>query len=146
MKATELLKSDHRIVESLFAQLKTSPEPDKAAVVEQIRSELSVHSMIEEEIFYPAMRALDPAPIDEAVDEHRALRNLLDLVATMPPGSAELQELLDELQELIGEHVEEEEKVLFVRAEELGDTLLQELGRRMNARKEELAGDFVFQD
>ena len=53
MDAIALLKADHRKVEELFEKYEKS-RGKKAEIAQQICLELTVHTAIEEEFFYPA--------------------------------------------------------------------------------------------
>lgn len=148
MNAIELLKADHEKVRGLFAQLSdTTKRAQKTRVelLEKIRLELDVHTQIEEEIFYPALKEAvgegeDEAMLFEALEEHRAAGELVlpDLLATDVTsdrftGRAKI------LKEMIEHHAEEEEKEMFKTARSvLGKERLDELGGQMAARKREL--------
>src|SRR4051812_23967544 len=55
MDAIALLKADHRKVEDLFGKFEKARSKEiKKSLVQQICTELSIHAIIEEEIFYPA--------------------------------------------------------------------------------------------
>jgi iron-sulfur cluster repair protein YtfE (RIC family) len=147
MKATELLQADHRAVEALFADCQKAPTSQKLALLDELRSLLEVHAQLEEEIFYPALQQLVARSGDESVaeayDEHKQVKDLLIALATRKPGDADFQNMLDELEDSVEDHVEEEEEVLFVKAEEMGEVKLEELGRRMEARRKEIALELV---
>ncbi len=70
--AVQLLSADHREVEALFEQFeKASGSERKEKLAKQICTELKVHAMIEEEIFYPALRGkIEDDDLDEALVEH----------------------------------------------------------------------------
>ena len=65
--AIALLKADHRKVEDLFARFEGARKTDKQRLAKQICTELTVHSIIEEEIFYPACRATLKMPCSAKV-------------------------------------------------------------------------------
>ena len=78
--ATALLKADHKLVASLFADYeRTNSNNKKKQLVEQICKELSIHAQLEEEIFYPAVqKALkDHELVPEATVEHATLKDLI---------------------------------------------------------------------
>jgi hemerythrin superfamily protein len=143
MKATDLLKSDHRTVEALFTECRGANPSRKAVLVEQICHELTLHSQLEEEIFYPALGDIGRGPLAEAVDDHRLMRQILDALQGHRPGDGDFQEMLDRLEDLVEDHVDEEESRLFTKAEMLGTAQLLEIGSRMMARREELRHDAV---
>jgi hypothetical protein len=140
--AIALLKADHRTVEDLFEQFENARGKDsKQEIAEQICTELKIHAMIEEEIFYPALRGkIDDDLLDEAYVEHDGAKVLInDLTA----GGAD-EEFYDARVTVLGEeiehHVGEEEKPgegMFAQAREAGVDLV-ELRDLMAARKKEL--------
>ena len=140
--AIALLKADHRTVEELFEKFENASGKDrKQQIAEKICTELKIHSMIEEEIFYPALQGkIEQELLDEAYVEHDGAKVLInDIMA----GGAE-EEFYDAkvkvLSEEIEHHVEEEEKPkegMFAQARE-ADVDLVALGEQMAARKQEL--------
>ena len=143
MDATHLLMEDHRKVEGLFEQYeKAGGDGRKEKIARQICTELKVHSMIEEEIFYPALRGkIDDDDLDEAYVEHDGAKVLInEIEAGSPDGDEFYDAKVKVLQEQIEHHVEEEEKArgnIFQQAR-AADVDLEALGRQMAARKAEL--------
>ena len=140
--AITLLKDDHRKVEELFEQFENaSGDGRKERLARQICTELKVHSMLEEEIFYPALRGkIDDEDLDEALVEHDGAKVLINEIEA---GSAE-EEFFDAkvkvLKEQIEHHVKEEEQEshnIFSQARKT-DVDLDMLGQQMAARKAEL--------
>jgi hypothetical protein len=144
LDATHLLTEDHRKVEDLFEQFeKASGEGRKERIARQICTELKVHSMIEEEIFYPALRGkISDDDLDEAYVEHDGAKVLINEIEAGGPDDDFFDAKVKVLQEQIEHHVEEEEKSrgnLFQQARAT-DVDLEALGERMAARKAELMG------
>jgi hypothetical protein len=142
MDATHLLAEDHRKVEDLFEQFeKASGDGRKERIARQICTELKVHAMIEEEIFYPALRGkISDDDLDEAYVEHDGAKVLINEIEAGGPDENFYEAKVKVLQEQIEHHVEEEEKSrgnLFQQAR-AADVDLEDLGRQMAARKEEL--------
>jgi hemerythrin-like domain-containing protein len=147
--AIELLKADHETVRKLLNEISETTEraaKTRGELLERIASELSVHTRIEEEIFYPAFRDAgekeESVMVYEAREEHRAVDELVlpDLEKT-EVGSMEFSGRVKVLKELIEHHADEEEEEMFPKAEQLlSEAELEELGQRMQARKKELAG------
>ena len=110
--ALQLLASDHREVESLFEKFeKASGASAKEKIVRQICTELKVHAMIEEEIYYPAIRGkVDEDALDEAYVEHDSAKTLINELEAAEPDEAFYDAKVKVLQELIEHHVKEEEK------------------------------------
>jgi hemerythrin HHE cation binding domain-containing protein len=142
MDATRLLTEDHRKVEGLFEQFeKASGDGRKEKVARQICTELKIHSMIEEEIFYPALRGkIDDDALDEAYVEHDGAKVLINEIEAGGPDEDFYDAKVKVLQEQIEHHVEEEEKIrgnIFQQARAT-DVDLEALGQQMAARKSEL--------
>ncbi len=142
MDATHLLMEDHRKVEGLFEQFeKASGDGRKERVANQICTELKIHAMIEEEIFYPALRGkIDDDDLDEAYVEHDGAKLLINEIEAGGPDEDFYDAKVKVLQEQIEHHVEEEEKArgnIFQQAR-AADVDLEALGRQMAARKAEL--------
>jgi hemerythrin superfamily protein len=143
--AIALLKADHRTVEELFSKFENARgQQRKQALAEEICTELKIHTMIEEEIFYPAFRGkIEDDTLDEAYVEHDGAKVLVnDIMA----GSAE-EDFYDAkvkvLQEQIEHHVQEEEKRLeglFSQARAAGLDM-DALGEQLAARKQELKAE-----
>jgi hypothetical protein len=140
--AISLLKSDHRKVEGLFERYeKSRSKGAKAKLARDICLELSVHTTVEEEIFYPAIKAtVDKEIYDEAQVEHDGAKVL---IAEILKGKLE-DEFYDAkvkvLSEMIKHHVKEEEQRggMFAQAKDDHDVDLVALGAVMLARKKEL--------
>ena len=144
--AVELIKSDHRTVETLFHEFEQAGErayKTKQRLVEQITQELEVHAAIEEETFYPAVQAKARKDgrelIDEAVEEHHLVRVTLGELAGLTPEDDAFDAKAQVLIENVRHHVEEEESEMLPQAEKLlGQEELARLGEEMLARKRQL--------
>jgi hemerythrin superfamily protein len=138
--AIALLKEDHRAVEKLFNEFEGAKgEGRKETLARRICLELTVHTKIEEEIFYPACDGkIDEDLLKEAYVEHDAAKLLM---AEIEAGNGQSDEFFDAkvqvLSEQIEHHVKEEETELFpqVRKAELD---LEALGHQLADRKKEL--------
>ena len=140
--ATRLLIEDHRKVEGLFEQFeKASGDGRKERLARQICTELKIHSMLEEEIFYPALRGkISDDDLDEAYVEHDGAKVLINEIEAGGPDEEYYDAKVKVLQEQIEHHVEEEEKSrgnIFQQAR-AADVDLEALGEQMAARKAEL--------
>jgi iron-sulfur cluster repair protein YtfE (RIC family) len=137
--AIAMLKADHEKVKGLFEKFETA-RSNKMKILTEICNELKVHTMLEEEIFYPAMYdALDDDDIlDEAQVEHDGAKVLInDLMSGGADGDDYFEAKVTVLQEEILHHIKEEESEMFKEARK-SDADLKELRDRMLARKEEL--------
>ena len=140
--AIALLKADHRTVEELFAKFENaSGDGRKQAIAEQICNELKIHTMIEEEIFYPALEGkIEEDVLAEAYVEHDGAKVLVNDIMARGPDDQDYEAKVTVLQEEIEHHVKEEEapsEGMFSQARDT-DVDLVALRDRMLARKEEL--------
>lgn len=140
--AIALLKADHRTVEDLFAKFeKASGDGRKEKLAREICTELKIHTMIEEEIFYPAFEGkIEQDLIDEAVVEHDGAKVLVNDIEAGGPDDDYYDAKVKVLSEEIEHHVKEEEapsEGMFAQCRKT-DVDLVELRDRMLARKEEL--------
>jgi len=141
--AIKLLTEDHRTVEDLFEKFEKAKGSDKKEqIARQICTELKVHAMIEEEIFYPALRGKieDEDDLDEAYVEHDGAKVLINEIEAGGADEEFYEAKVKVLQEQIEHHVKEEEKQqgnIFTQARK-ADVDLEALGEQMAARKAEL--------
>ena len=139
MKATDLLKKQHKEVKALFKKIeKTEDAQGRRQLMEQITRALQLHTRLEEEIFYPAVRGLGTRKAEEMVaeafEEHHLVDLVLDDLPSVDPEDERFEAKMTVLSELIEHHVEEEEKEMFKLAERLGRDELEDLGEQMAAR------------
>lgn len=143
MDATELLEGQHRQVDALFERFEAADDDERRRIVGDIIRELRMHTTIEEEIFYPAIRDRISRLEDdllEAYEEHHAVELLIDELDGMSPGDERFEAKATVVKELVQHHVEEEEDELFPEVREtLSPEELTELGDRLAARYQDLA-------
>jgi len=140
--AIALLKADHREVEELFDKFENATGKErKQKIAEQVCTELKIHSMIEEEIFYPALEGkIEQDLLDEAYVEHDGAKVLINDIMSGGADEEFYDAKVTVLSEEIEHHVEEEEKPkegMFAQAR-AADVDLVALRDRMLVRKEEL--------
>jgi len=144
LDAIELLKEDHRNVEGIFKQFEKLQEDDtadesKRALVERACAALTVHTRIEEEIFYPAVRDVlqDEILGEEALVEHSTAKELIASLEALEPGEPFYDATFTVLAEYVKHHVKEEETEMFPQVKK-AKLDLHELGAQMKQRKDEL--------
>lgn len=140
--AIKLLKDDHRQVEDWFEQFeKTNSAAKKQKLADQICTALTVHTQIEEEIFYPACRevGIEEDMMDEADVEHDGAKKLIEEIEAGKPGDDHWDAKVTVLSEMIKHHVKEEEQRdgMFAKAKK-SELDLDALGEELAARKKEL--------
>lgn len=142
LNALELLKQDHAKVKQSFKEFEKMDHEDEATMQEMVRAvcaELKAHTTIEEEIFYPAVRAAieDEDLMNEAQVEHASAKDLIAQLEGMQPDDPLYSATFTVLGEYVLHHVKEEESEMFpqVRKAKLD---LAELGARIMERKQQL--------
>ena len=140
--AIALLKEDHRKVEDLFEQFeKARGDERKQKLALQICKELTIHTMLEEEIFYPACEGkVEEDLLKESFVEHDAAKVLIAEIEAGEPSEEFFDAKVKVLKEEIEHHVEDEEqpkKGVFAQARE-ADIDLKAIGEQMARRKEQL--------
>lgn len=143
--AISLLKADHREVEKLFEEYQsTDDSAGKAEIAQQICQELTIHAMIEEEIFYPACREedIEEDMLDEAQVEHDGAKTLILELEAGSPDDDFYDAKVMVLSEMIKHHVNEEEKRggIFTKARQ-SDIDLEAMGRALKERKQSLMSE-----
>lgn len=142
--AIAMLTAEHREVKAMFEQYEGLGDRAKAGkkkLADQICTALTLHAAIEEEIFYPALRAAskDAADLlDEALVEHAGAKDLIAQIGEMDPEDELYDAKVKVLGEQIDHHVGEEEGDMFPTAKKAGLDLVA-LGNEMAMRKDELA-------
>jgi hypothetical protein len=138
--AIALLKADHKEVKGWFKQYeKLEDESEKGELAARICNALTVHTQIEEEIFYPEARSETEEDdlLDEAKVEDTSAKQLISEIESLEPGEELYDAKVKVLGEYVNHHVKEEEEELFPKVRK-SDLDLKEIGARLKERKEEL--------
>ena len=141
--AIALLRADHQHVSALFEQYEsTRSTAKKKTLVAAICRELGIHAQIEEEIFYPAVKAAlkDKELVPEAQVEHQSLKDLIAQVEDREPDGEMFDATIKVMSEYVKHHVKEEQNEMFVRAKK-PRLDMQQLGEQLAARKQVLMDD-----
>jgi len=147
MNAIELLTQDHEKLRGILPKLsdESVSSDEKQELLAIVEKELKIHSMVEEEIFYPAFKTAakqDSEAKDmyfEAIEEHHLVDMLLPELKGLDGSTDGFKAKATVLQELIEHHAGEEEKEMFVQARHLmDDRQLSDLGARISERKVQL--------
>jgi hemerythrin-like domain-containing protein len=144
MKATMVLKRDHQAVAQLFRDFERLADDDLAGrrlLVDRIRSELDVHTRIEEELFYPELERVEEARdlVREGRTEHQLVKDLCAEIARLDPAGLDYVAKIEVLRENVDHHVDEEESEIFPLAKKhLSSERLEKLGDQLEHRREEL--------
>ena len=148
--AIEMLTEDHQRVSDMFEEYESvkddEDDGDKIQRVQEICLELTIHSTVEEEIFYPAAREAlgeDGADLlDEAEVEHSSVKDLIVQLSESQPSEDLYDAKVKVLSEYVKHHVEEEEGELFPKLRDSEDFDADAIGDQMAERKQELREEF----
>ena len=142
--AVDLLDADHQAVKKMFIDYGAlcedkAPADQKGALAERICQALVVHAQIEEEIFYPEVRAAlgDNALMDEALHEHEQAKQTIARIRAMAATDAAYDATVKQLGALIDQHVMEERAQMFLGAR-LAALDLRGMTLRLLKRKQQL--------
>lgn len=139
---TNMIRMDHTAVLEIFHQYEIDSAPrTKKALVDSACLALEIHAQLEEEIFYPAMRAAgsDRVVLEKVVPEHNEMRRLIAQLRALEAGSTGYDETFMQLMRDVMHHVADEETTLLPDAERLLADRLGELGADMTKRRIELS-------
>lgn len=143
MDAVKLLKDDHEKVKNLFRQFERARSADKKKqLADEIMMELEVHSTIEEEIFYPAVREKGGSDqqevVAESIEEHHVVDMLMKEIKELDPSDERFEAKMTVLIENVEHHIEEEEQEMLPDAKKKLGKDVDRLGDQMEERKQQL--------
>jgi hypothetical protein len=141
MNAIDILRKDHERVKELFSEYDTlsGDGAKKNEIAQTVLRELELHSRVEEDIFYPAMRSKSVKNGKELVkhnlSEHHEMDSLIAELRDTDISDPDFEDKFQELMEETEEHIEEEESEMFPKAQILGKEL-DTLGQQIQEEKE----------
>ena len=141
--ALAVLRRQHRQVEALLARFDRANSDDEAQeLADEICDKLTVHSTIEEEIFYPAARSEDTNDLVlESAEEHLSVKRLIADLQALESDDERLRPKVNLLREQVTRHVHQEETELFPKVrKEMEPPERQALGKHLRERAAELEG------
>jgi hemerythrin superfamily protein len=145
MGAIDMLKADHKKVKELFRKYEAAGDrayQKKKSIAEKVFTEIAVHSNLEEELFYPAVKELTDEDgkdlVAESIEEHHVVATLIEELKGLDPRDERYDAKFTVLMENVEHHIEEEEGEFFPEAEEVLGDAIEELGSQMKERKEQL--------
>lgn len=138
--ATNMVRLDHTHVLSTFHQYKAAaPARVRKGLANTICLALEIHAQLEEDVFYPAVRAVAPELVSDSVSEHREMREHIARLRAMEPDEEGYDDTVLSLMRIVMHHVADEETVVLPAAERLIPDRLGELGARMTKLRLQLA-------
>lgn len=143
MNAIDLLEEQHKEVLHLIQELKnTEDSPEKQELFEQCADALSLHLLLEEQSFYPAVRNdKTEEMLLEAVEEHLAAKRVLADLLDCPVDDKSFPAKLEVLEVTVKHHINEEEQRMFPELRKnLGPKKLDSLGNDLQEAEDDLLG------
>jgi hemerythrin superfamily protein len=146
MDILDLIKKDHRKIETLFSAIETTDDTQKLyECFNQLYEEINLHAEVEEQTFYPAILEYcenTEEVIDEAQNDHDEAKQLLEEIESLSPTSAEFKQKIRELKQVIQHHVQSEENQVFSSARQcITEEERSQLGSDFEAVKSQLQSD-----
>ncbi|HEU4459099.1 MAG TPA: hemerythrin domain-containing protein [Methylibium sp.] len=143
-EAIAMLKEDHKRVKKAFKEFEKLEDSEdqqvRQALVERTCAELTIHAMLEEEIFYPAARngVKEEDLIEEAEVEHASAKQLIEQLKQMEPDDPKYAATFTVLGEYVEHHVKEEENEMFPQVSKSKEIEWESICEQMTARRTEL--------
>lgn len=145
MNPIKSLKADHDRVKQLFREFEETGErafKARQRIAEKVFIELEIHSTLEEEIFYPAVREKGGQEgremVLEGTEEHHIVDVLVAELKELEPEDERYKAKFKVLSENVEHHIEEEEGQMFPQAQRVLDGDTSRLGEEIEARRKEL--------
>jgi hemerythrin superfamily protein len=138
---TNMIRLDHTHVMSTFHQYEIDTSPRiKRGLVDTVCVSLEIHAQLEEEIFYPALRAVaETEVVQKSMTDHSQMRQLISQLRNLEPHDASYDQTFFQLMNSVMHHVADEETLLLPAAERVLADRLGELGAEMTKRRMQLA-------
>jgi iron-sulfur cluster repair protein YtfE (RIC family) len=140
--AIAMLTADHRQVRALFQQYADTPDPYlKQVIAEHVFAELTLHMLLEETVFYPALAeqadAEEKQLVHEALQDHQQFRERIETLQEIDDDAA-FEVRFHALSDHVAQHIEDEETTLFPQAAEILATHLEEITDLLQERKAQI--------
>ena len=140
--AIAMLTADHRQIRALFQQYEDTPDPYlKQIIAEHVFAELSLHTLLEETVFYPAFAEQADEEgkrlVGDALQDHQQLRALMTTLQEIDDDAA-FEARFHALRDHVNQHVEAEETTMFPPAAQVLAVHLEEIALLLQERKEQI--------
>jgi len=145
MNAIQLLKSDHETAKQMFGKIQTARAEQRGELWAKLKPELKVHEQMEEEALYgPVAREVESR--DQTLkdwhehhqEEVTELESLIEDIGEFDPTSDQWMERIEELQETLEHHIQEEEGDIWPRIQKAWDqSKLEKAGQQIESLKRE---------
>lgn len=137
---TDMLREDHKKVKGLFKEFERTDDANaRQRTAKMAMTELEIHSKLEEELVYPAIRSEidDEDLMDEALEEHHAVHGMIEELKTMKQRGEDYDAKFTELAENVKHHIQEEESKMLPKAED-SEIDWESLSSQVMKRKKQL--------
>lgn len=133
---TEIIIADHRKVDTLFAEIAGSNDPQKLQeYFGQLFKDLTAHAEAEEQVVYPAVRSYY-SDTQELYDEQAEMKVMLSEIKALSPSAPEFKQKIDQLKNAVQQHVREEENDMFPKIRQnLSEEQMQQLSKQFKEAK-----------
>jgi hemerythrin superfamily protein len=147
MNAIDFIKQDHLRIEELFQNfLAAESEMTQEDLFQEIETGLSAHSEMEEEVLYPALKDIAPDKVDEALQEHAEVKDMLADLLDADVGEEDFESRFQKLVSDVRHHVKEEEAqggILELAAESLSAEQLSQMMNEMRSVQRRIRDDMA---
>ncbi|MCU0950024.1 MAG: hemerythrin domain-containing protein [Burkholderiaceae bacterium] len=118
----DMLVEDHKRTKKLFREFEKLSEDDaeeRESLVSLVCAELKLHTQLEEECFYPALRGKlkEEDLLEEAEVEHASAKQLIEQLDAMDAEDPKFAATFTVLGEYVKHHIKEEENEMFEQAQ-----------------------------
>ena len=143
MDLYQILMRDHRLTEQIFSEIEKTTATEvrrREQLFDNLRKGLEAHGVVEENIFYPEIEKLSPTRelVGDAFEEHAEIGAILQEIGELPADKDEWLDRINELKEVVQEHVCKEEDRMFPVARNLLDEArAEDLGRQIQEIKQQ---------
>lgn len=143
MDAISLLKEQHREAEALMRQIEKADDIARLPLIEQLADALTVHTEIEEQIFYPGIKHKETEELlKDSFQEHAEVKTKLAILAEAEPGEGIISSTFQQMANEVRHHLHEEETQLFPTVQRVFDReALERMGERMMKLAEKLEAE-----
>ncbi|MBK4735807.1 hemerythrin domain-containing protein [Noviherbaspirillum pedocola] len=125
------LTADHDFVRQLFSSYRgTGDMRVKQEAAQRAMMLVEMHTDLEEQVFYPAVRQIDPGLVQHSLEEHREAKSLMSQLKGMQPNDAQFDRIFLQFASAVEEHLNDEEQKLFPEVQGAGLNM-KELGAKM---------------
>jgi iron-sulfur cluster repair protein YtfE (RIC family) len=142
MDVYQILLQDHQMIQQIFVEINRANISEvgrREQLFRTLQNELETHEILEETVFYPEIDKYQDTKelVGVAFDEHAEFDAILQEISELPAHKPEWLERITELEDLVQQHVYNEENKMFPAARKLLDERrAEELGRQIEELKQ----------